>query len=97
VLFTRTSAAIRPRTLQHIREEFARNAVPVLATQMHEREAFRAIFSFGGTVQGLTAEQVGGLEAAIANARALGAEVVERLRTPGEAPSLGASTLEAVA
>ncbi|WP_052389657.1 ParA family protein [Belnapia moabensis] len=57
VLLTRTSAAIRPRTLQHIREEMARNDVPVFGTQMHEREAFRAIFSFGGPLQGLNVSQ----------------------------------------
>jgi chromosome partitioning protein len=80
VLLTRTSAAIRPRTLQHIREEMARNEVPVLETQMHEREAFRAIFSFGGTLQGLHAGQVSGLDAAARNAQALAAEVVGLLR-----------------
>lgn len=89
VLFTRTSAAIRPRTLQHIRDEMARNAVPVLETQLHEREAFRAIFSFGGTLAGLTSEQVSGRDAAIANARALGAEIVARLKgAPKPAPRL---------
>ena len=80
VLFTRTSAAIRPRTLQHIREEMAQNSVPALETQMHEREAFRAIFSFGGTIDSLNASQVGGLEGAMKNARALAAEVVALLR-----------------
>ena len=80
VLLTRTSAAIRPRTLQHIREEMARNSVPVLATQMHEREAFRAIFSFGGTLQSLSPAQVSGLDAAIKNAHALAAEVVSLLK-----------------
>lgn len=80
VLFTRTSAAIRPRTLQHIRAEFAAHGVPALEAQMHEREAFRAIFSFGGTIEGLNASQVSGLEAAAANARAFAAEVVALLR-----------------
>lgn len=80
VLFTRTSAAIRPRTLQHIRREFDANGVPSFETQLHEREAFRAIFSFGGTIDTLTTSQVGGLEGAIANVRAFGAEVVARLR-----------------
>lgn len=80
VLFTRTSAAIRPRTLQHIRGEFEARGVPALETQMHEREAFRAVFSFGGTVDTLAAGQVGGLDGAIRNARALGAEVVALLR-----------------
>ena len=80
VLLTRTSAAIRPRTLQHIREEMARNEVPVLNTQMHEREAFRAIFSFGGALRGLNSRQVGGLEAAVGNAQALAAEVIGLLK-----------------
>src|SRR4051812_12657008 len=61
MLFTRTSAAIRPRTLQHIRSEFEAHGVPALETQMHEREAYRAVFSFGGTVDALNASQVSGL------------------------------------
>jgi chromosome partitioning protein len=87
VLFTRTSAAIKPRTLQHIRGEFEAHGVPALETQMHEREAFRAIFSFGGTIDSLNAGQVGGLDGAVKNARAFAAEVVAMLRRaqPAEA------------
>src|SRR3954466_14222963 len=87
VLFTRTSAAIRPRTLQHIRGEFETHGVPALQTQMHEREAFRAIFSFGGTLDSLNAGQVSGLDGAMKNARAFAAEVVAMLRQaqPAEA------------
>ena len=58
----------------------ARNEVPVLDTQMHEREAFRAIFSFGGALQGLSTGQVSGLDAAMKNAQALAAEVVGLLK-----------------
>ena len=79
-LFTRTSAAIRPRTLSHIRTELQAAGVPILTTQMHEREAFRAIFSFGGTLQTLTAGQVSNLPAAMANAKALAGELVALLR-----------------
>ncbi|MBP0447731.1 ParA family protein [Roseomonas sp. SSH11] len=82
VLFTRTSAAIRPRTLQHIRAELDGAGIPIFRTQMHEREAFRAIFSFGGTVEHLSSTQVGGLDAAVKNARELAAEVVALLRKP---------------
>src|SRR5271168_3130393 len=39
VLLTRTSDATRPRTLQHIREEFYRHGVQSFETQIHEREA----------------------------------------------------------
>lgn len=80
VLFTRTSAAIRPRTLQHIREEFAKHGVPTFETQMHEREAFRAIFSFGGTLETLDTAEVSNLPAAVINARAFAAEIVAKLR-----------------
>jgi chromosome partitioning protein len=84
VLFTRTSPAIKPRTFQHIRNEFVGHGVPVFQTQVHERDAFRAIFSFGGTLQALDPEQVGNLSAAISNARAFVGEVVAKLRE--EAP-----------
>lgn len=82
VLFTRTSAAIRPRTLQHIRAELNEAGIPIFRTQMHEREAFRAIFSFGGTLENLHSAQVGGLEGAMQNAREFATEVVALLRKP---------------
>lgn len=80
ILFSRTSEAIRPRTLQHIRNEFAKHGVPAFTVHMHEREAFRAIFSFGGTLEGLNPKLVSNLDAAISNARAFAAEVISRLR-----------------
>lgn len=80
VLFTRTSTVIRPRLLGHIRGELAAAEVPVMAAQMHEREAFRAIFSFGGTLDTLPPSQVSNLAAAAANAHAVAAEVVSILR-----------------
>lgn len=92
VLFTRTSAAIRPRTLQHIRGEFDAHGVPSLQTQMQEREAFRAIFSFGGTVDGLNPAQVGGLDGAVKNARSFAAEVVALLR-PAQSTGTPAETM----
>src|SRR3954453_5149895 len=57
VLFTRTSAVIRPRLRGHIRHELRAADVPIFAVQMHEREAFRAIFSFGGTIDTLQPSQ----------------------------------------
>lgn len=80
VLFTRTSAVIRPRLLGHIRRELSAADVPIFQVQMHEREAFRAIFSFGGTIQGLQPSQVSNLAAALANARAFAAEALAMLR-----------------
>jgi chromosome partitioning protein len=80
ILFTRTSAAIRPRSLQAIEAEFAQSGVRVLETQMHERDAFRAIFSFGGSLSGLDRSQVGNVTAAQANAHAFAAEILAVLK-----------------
>ena len=80
VLFTRTTAAIRPRSLQAIEAEFAQSGVKVLETQMHERDAYRALFSFGGSLGDLDRGQVGNVAAAIANARAFAAEVLAILK-----------------
>jgi chromosome partitioning protein len=80
ILFTRTSAAIRPRSLQAIEVELAQSGVRVLETQMHERDAFRAIFSFGGTLADLDRGQVGNVAAAITNARTFAAEILAMLK-----------------
>src|SRR3954464_17272 len=80
VLFTRTSAAIRPRSLQSIEAELLANKVPMFATQIHERDAYRAIFSFGGTLSKLDPSQVANIQAAASNARAFAAEVVALLK-----------------
>ncbi len=82
VLFTRTSAAIRPRSLASIESEFIDNNVRVLETQIHERDAYRAIFAFGGTLSGLDPAQVTNIPAAVKNARAFAAEIVALLKAP---------------
>ena len=46
VLLTRTNSAIRARTLAHIEKGLIAAGVPVFNTELNEREAFRAIFSF---------------------------------------------------
>ncbi len=79
ILFTRTSAAIRPRTLQAIEAEFRRVGIHVLETQIHERDAYKAIFSFGTTLSGLDPSQVSNLGAATVNANAFMVEVVNLL------------------
>jgi chromosome partitioning protein len=80
ILFTRTSAAIRPRSLQAIEAELSNSGVKVLDTQMHERDAFRAIFSFGGALEDLEQGQVSNIPAAVANARAFAGEVLSLLK-----------------
>jgi chromosome partitioning protein len=81
ILFTRTSSAIRPRTLRYIQEEFLKHGIRSFETQIHEREAYRALFSFGGTLENLKPQDVANLDAAIVNARAFAGEVVAMLRS----------------
>jgi chromosome partitioning protein len=80
VLFTRTSAALRPRTLRDIQNQFTTHGVRAFHTQVHEREAYRALFSFGGTLSSLNPAEVPNIDPAIVNARALAGEVVAMLR-----------------
>jgi len=79
ILFTRTSSAIRPRTLQHIQQEFQKHGVRAFQVQIHEREAYRALFSFGGTLESLNPQYVSNLEIAVINARAFAGEVIAML------------------
>jgi chromosome partitioning protein len=84
ILFTRTSSAIKPRTLLHIQAEFRKHDIRAFRTQIHEREAYRALFSFGGTLESLDPRQVSNLPAAVTNAREFAAEVVAMLRAVPE-------------
>jgi chromosome partitioning protein len=45
VLFTRTNPAIRTRTTSHITKALQEAGIPLLVTELHEREAFRAMGS----------------------------------------------------
>jgi chromosome partitioning protein len=85
VLFTRTNPAIRTRTFQSIEDEFANNNIPMLRTHLNEREAYRALFAFGGTLAGLDTAQVANIAAAILNARVYANEVVNllKVKAPG--------------
>jgi chromosome partitioning protein len=80
VLFTRSNPAIQPKTQRHIEERFNELSVPVLETRLFDREAYRAIFSFGGSLRSLAEKGVGNLQAARSNALEFTGEVVERLR-----------------
>ena len=84
ILYTRTSSAIRPRTLQHIQQEFQKYGVRAFQVHIHEREAYRALFSFGGTLESLNRQSVSNLDAAIMNARAFAGEVIAMVRSEAQ-------------
>ena len=80
VVLTRTSAALRTRTLKNVYEQLRASGIEVLNTGMVERAAFRDLFDFGGTLSELDPAQVSNVEKAIANAREFAGEVVVKLK-----------------
>lgn len=87
VLLTRTNVAIRTRTTAHIQASLMGASIPVLQTQLHEREAYRAMFSFKQRLETLDPAEVSNIDKAIANAEQFAAEVIDLLRTNKAAPS----------
>jgi chromosome partitioning protein len=84
VLLTRTSSSIRTRTQAHIQNGLIGAGIPVLKTELNERDAFRAVFSFQQTLDGLNAAEVPNLDKAKLNVWEFVHEVVERLREAEE-------------
>lgn len=80
VLLTRTSPIIRTRTMGHIQGGLTDAGIPMFKTQLNEREAFRAMFSFMQPLETLDPKDVPNLDKAVANAEEFTAEVIERLR-----------------
>ena len=83
VLFTRLSAAIITKTGRHLAADFDSSGVDLFDCALIDREAFKSVFSFGGTVNELEAstkrEQVS-IEKAAENARVFAGEVKRKLK-----------------
>jgi len=86
VLLTRTNSAIRTRTLSHIEKGLVAAGIPVFDTELNEREAFRAMFSFRRPLAGLNSSEVANLDKAIGNAEQFAQEVIATLRGAQQAP-----------
>jgi chromosome partitioning protein len=82
ILFTRTKAAIRTRTFAHIQDQLVKANINVFQTQLMEREVYRALFSYGGTLSTLDEGDVYKLNDAIMNARAFAGEVISMVGKP---------------
>jgi chromosome partitioning protein len=79
VLLTRTSSSIRTRGLAHIQNGLINAGIPVLETELNERDAFKAIFSFQQTLDGLNAAEVPNLDKAKANVDEFAREILLKL------------------
>lgn len=79
VLLTRTNSAIRTRTLRHVEKGLIEAGIPIFKTELNEREAFRAMFSFQQPLENLNTSEVANLDKAIINAELFAEEVIEVL------------------
>lgn len=79
VFFSRMPAALRTKNFGHIEAQLDQSGVSLMTTQMIEREAFRSLFSMGGSIHTLDPAHVSNLPAAKTNARAFAAEVIQLL------------------
>ncbi|BBO86820.1 chromosome partitioning protein ParA (plasmid) [Desulfosarcina ovata subsp. sediminis] len=83
VMFTRLSAAIITKTGKHLAAEFDGAGVDVFKCSLIDREAFKSIFSFGGTVNDLEASSnkaQSSIDKAAENARLFAEEVKQHLK-----------------
>ncbi|MCB5411967.1 ParA family protein [Pseudogemmobacter faecipullorum] len=80
VVLTRTSAAVKSRSLKNVSGELAEAGIPVFETAIVERAAYRDLFDFGGTLSTLNPASTSGIEKAKENAREFTGELVAKLR-----------------
>ena len=80
VLLTRTNSSIRTRGLAHIQNGLIDAGIPVLETELNERDAFKAVFAFRQTLDGLNPKEVPNLDKAKMNVLKFVEEVAARLQ-----------------
>ncbi|KEG20724.1 hypothetical protein H704_00257 [Bartonella bacilliformis Peru38] len=81
VLFTQSKVIAKSRTSRFVSSQFKENPqIDTFETEIHERDAFSAIFSTGGSHRNLNPKEVNNLKAAIDNIELFTAEVVTKLK-----------------
>ena len=80
VVLTRTSAAVKSRSLKNVTNELTEAGVPVFETAIVERAAYRDLFDYGGTLSTLDKATTSGLPKAIENAKEFTGELVAKVR-----------------
>jgi len=80
ILMTRNNPAIKTRDERAIMEQLDAARVPILDVPLHERAAFRAIFTYNKTLRELTAKESAGLPKAKENAEGYAYYVVKALK-----------------
>jgi chromosome partitioning protein len=81
VVLTRTSPQIPTRNEKMIIAELRSAGIPMMRTHLNQRAAFSSLFTYKLTLDELDPAAVNGLEAAVTNAAAFSAEIVEVIRS----------------
>jgi len=97
VLLTRTSPMIRARGLTHIQNGLIAAGIPVMETELNERDAFKAVFAFRQTLDDLNPADVPNLDKAKANVESLAREILTKLQAQLEAEQGGRKRENSVA
>jgi len=80
ILMTRNNPAIRTRDERAIVQQLEAADVPMLEVSLHERAAFRALFSFNKTLRELTQKESAGLPKALENAEGFAYYIIKSLK-----------------
>lgn len=80
VVLTRTSAAVKSRSLKNVTTELNEAGVPVFETAIVERAAYRDLFDYGGTLSTLNHTTTSGVPKAIENAQEFAGELVAKIK-----------------
>lgn len=80
IVLTRTSPVITTKIEKRILESLHKAELPLMKTQLNERQAFKALLTDNVALHELDARSVNGLHAAIENARAFTDELVDTVQ-----------------
>jgi chromosome partitioning protein len=89
VLLTRTNPQIRTRNTTHVQQGLISAGIPVLDTELNEREAFRSVFSFRQPLAKLNPSDVANLDKAQKNVEALTLELLQKLAPQTQSAQVG--------
>jgi chromosome partitioning protein len=81
LLLTRTSQAIRTKSLKIMLNNLMKNSIDLFMVEMHEREAFKSIFDRSKTLRQLNPSEAPSIEKARLNAAGFAAEVIKKIKT----------------
>ena len=89
ILWSRVPTAIRSREMEALEGQVREGGIPVIG-RIHERTAYKSLFSFATTLDQLPPRDVPGIDKAAAEAAVLAAAVGDLIRGPASAEAVAA-------